>query len=381
MVILNLIAGFVIGAKAESNKKLIFESNTIARYTTNEFDFRARINSLGLRNREIAVEKRKGVYRILCFGDSYTFGWGVEVEKSWPMQLENILKTKGCPNVEVINCGHPGDYTTEYKKYMSRIVPLLKPDLVLVGVLQLDDLAQLYENKNLEPRKASKRTIKSVFSGFKELTGAFIRASLVNLVKAIFYPNYKMLEVKDSWKSSNMDFINNLKGIQKLRFLVLSDTMQKMFKSGNLNSSILHRYINFPDRSIVFNNPANSATIFAIKAMGNDIKEMKTICKDNGAAMVFINLPTNQFTGHIVERFPSDVLNDYFRANNKIDSMYSEVAKVNDVPYYQLTEPFSKLKDKRKYFYKFDSHPTEMGYAEMANDIGEYLLNNKYIYK
>jgi hypothetical protein len=33
-----------------------------------------------------------------------------------------------------------------YKRNMKKAVPLLKPDLVLVGVLQLDDLAQPYEN-------------------------------------------------------------------------------------------------------------------------------------------------------------------------------------------------------------------------------------------
>ena len=95
--------------------------------------------------------------------------------------------------------------------------------------------------------------------------------------------------------------------------------------------------------------------------------------------MVFLNLPLNQFTGHIVERCPSDILNDYFKANNKIDSIYNKVAIDNDVPYHQLTEHFSELQDKQKYFYKFDGHPNEIGYAEMASEIGKYLLKNKFI--
>ena len=64
-------------------------------------------------------------------------------------KLEKYLLANGYENIEVINCGRGGQYTSTYKKYLAKAVPLLKPDLVLVGVLQADDLAQLYENNFL----------------------------------------------------------------------------------------------------------------------------------------------------------------------------------------------------------------------------------------
>ena len=65
-------------------------------------------------------------YRILCFGDSWTFGWGVNVENSWPRKLEKYLLANGYENIEVINCGRGGQYTSTYKKYMAKALPLLK---------------------------------------------------------------------------------------------------------------------------------------------------------------------------------------------------------------------------------------------------------------
>jgi hypothetical protein len=46
------------------------------------------INSLGLRGRDAAAEKPPGAFRILCLGDSYVFGWGVDDEESFPARLE-----------------------------------------------------------------------------------------------------------------------------------------------------------------------------------------------------------------------------------------------------------------------------------------------------
>jgi hypothetical protein len=106
---------------------------------------------------------------------------------------------------------------------------------------------------------------------------------------------------------------------------------------------------------------------------------MKEVCISNDAELMFINLPMNYFTGHIVERMPSDILNDYFIENNRIDSIYSSIASTNRIPYLELTSHFKSLADKRKYFFKFDGHPNQDGYHEIADQIGMYLINNQYI--
>ncbi len=46
-------------------------------------------------------------------------------------------------DVDVANLGLPGGSPIDYANIAARAVPTLKPDLVLVGVLQGDDLSQL----------------------------------------------------------------------------------------------------------------------------------------------------------------------------------------------------------------------------------------------
>ena len=79
---------------------------------------------------------------MLAIGDSFTFGWGVSLEESWPKVLEATLRQAGVA-VEVANLGFPGGSPVDYANIATRAVPALQPDLVLVAVLQGDDLGQL----------------------------------------------------------------------------------------------------------------------------------------------------------------------------------------------------------------------------------------------
>ena len=372
-VVVNL---FLKSPEKPGEQDLIYQPNSSARYQTVEFDYLANINSLGLRDKETAVDKG-GKYRVLCFGDSWTFGWGVDAEKSWPKKLEQLLQARGHRSVEVVNCGQGGQYSTTYLRYMSRIVPLLKPDLVLVGVLQGDDLAQLYENHFDESAYGTTRV--SFFQELKQAAKAYFRASFGNILSRFARKSTEPIQIKPNWETSSNYLIGNFNYLQSIRFQTLEDTVQKLFKSGDLNPGLLSYYVDFPDRMTIFNNPAHPATKLAANALHNDLKDMNHICKKHNAALVFLNMPINYFTGHKVVRTPSDVLNPYFEKNNKIDSIYSATALNNEVPYIQMTEHFISLEDKTKYFYWYDGHPTATGYEEIANYICNALLERKLI--
>ena len=357
------ITNLLVGHKENNPEGLIFRPNSEVRYTTSEFDYIAKINSIGLREREMKVEK-SDKYRILCFGDSWTYGWGVNLEQSYPRQLENYLLSQG-RNVEVINCGQAGIYTTIYAQQIEKIAPVLKPDMIIVGVLQGDDLAQLYESDSIFQN--SVRPQVNLAQAFK----MYLRSSISNIVSLV--PRKQTISVQSSWKQDAETMIRGFSYSQKVKFSTLPDSVQLLFKTGNLNPGLVSIYLDNSERLMVFNNPQHRATQFAIRKMNDDFKRMKATCDINKIKLVFVNLPLNIFTGHRTIRTNADIFDSWFETNNKIDSMYRAVAVNNQLQYIELTQFFRELKNKNGYFYRFDGHPNAKGYREIAEYIGRNL--------
>ena len=71
---------------------------------------RIRISEQGLRDDVVAIPRPKGVRRLICVGDSITFGWGVEQEDTFCSRLEAELNQTGRSDNrwETINLGMPG---------------------------------------------------------------------------------------------------------------------------------------------------------------------------------------------------------------------------------------------------------------------------------
>jgi lysophospholipase L1-like esterase len=90
-------------------------------------------NSRGLRNEEVAARPSPGVLRILCIGDSLTFGNGVHSSDTYPKQLEAMLNGAGENRYEVINAGVPAYDTWQEVAYLRDEGVRLAPDMVVVG--------------------------------------------------------------------------------------------------------------------------------------------------------------------------------------------------------------------------------------------------------
>jgi len=98
-------------------------------------------NTFGLRGAELPAAKPAGTRRILALGDSFTFGDAVQMEETWPQQLEARLNGGGVARpYEVVNAG-VGGYGTAHAILLSSIlVPSVQPDLVVLGFSVVNDI-------------------------------------------------------------------------------------------------------------------------------------------------------------------------------------------------------------------------------------------------
>lgn len=99
------------------------------------------INQFGLRERADITPDNKAASerRIVCLGDSFTFGWGVPVEQVWVRRLEEELR-RSHGDIRTINCGLGGTLTVdEYWWGLRTRFGAFRPDVVIVSIY-LNDL-------------------------------------------------------------------------------------------------------------------------------------------------------------------------------------------------------------------------------------------------
>ena len=98
--------------------------------------YRVRINSLGFRGEEFPAGHRQGLFRVLCLGDSYTFGPYVDDHATFPAVLYRLLKERptGSGDVgEVINGGANGFTIADELMFLESKALALEPDLVILA--------------------------------------------------------------------------------------------------------------------------------------------------------------------------------------------------------------------------------------------------------
>jgi lysophospholipase L1-like esterase len=120
--------------------------------------YHVKINALGYRGHDIELEKPPGMVRILCIGDSGTFGQFVNEEDTMPALLEGLLRREGL-SVEVINGGVLGTTIVDQQQFVQRGMAL-NPDMVLLTFSE-NDIADLAADTPLHVGFARNRQRKS----------------------------------------------------------------------------------------------------------------------------------------------------------------------------------------------------------------------------
>jgi lysophospholipase L1-like esterase len=91
------------------------------------------INTHGYRGTDYPIDKPAGVTRVVCLGESNTFGLGVSDEAVWPRHLERRLNALDPQKRrwEVLNLAVTNYSTVQGVRQARQELPRLKPDIVL----------------------------------------------------------------------------------------------------------------------------------------------------------------------------------------------------------------------------------------------------------
>lgn len=125
------------------------------------------MNAKGLRGREIPYDPEPDETRILCLGDSFTWGQMVDAEEAWPGLLEQTLSEKR-PFLKpvVINAGQLGWSTVDEYQWLVKEGLRYQPDMIVVGFFLNDAEANHYSIDRLLPSSLEKLFARSYFYFF-----------------------------------------------------------------------------------------------------------------------------------------------------------------------------------------------------------------------
>ncbi len=114
-------------------------------HKTDEFDVAYHFNEYGYRGRyPRPLEQAVGTRRILMLGDSFTLGWGNNLDETF---VQKIADNLAADDYEVINVGYHGYITADaYYAYLQQEGVLLEPDVVIIVLFSGNDITEIRDN-------------------------------------------------------------------------------------------------------------------------------------------------------------------------------------------------------------------------------------------
>lgn len=258
----------------------LYPPNKMVHYQSFEMDFKLQINEYGFRGSN-AVQKEKNKTRIACIGDSFTLGWGIEQEQSWPFLLQNKMQENAI-NTEVLNWGKGGHHPADYYKVAREMIPQWQPDFLIVATLQFEDLFQLALHENLISNKSSQRG-----GSWLERLRYILFPNITERIEAIPLEENK---IDPEWKAQAKRIKQQWPKPAALFFQTLPDTVQQYFNEGQINPWMMDMNMRFPNWTDSLFRPS-----FDLEELATDYKEnmngIEQLCTEYGVKCIFTTIP------------------------------------------------------------------------------------------
>jgi lysophospholipase L1-like esterase len=120
------------------------------------------LNSMGFREKEFSSKKASSTFRIVCIGDSWTFGANVDQKYAYPQRLGALLKQEfPGANFEVLNLGVLAYSSYQGLGLLKTTIGDLAPDMVLIGFGMNDASVAGYRDKDMLGYKKEQPSIKN----------------------------------------------------------------------------------------------------------------------------------------------------------------------------------------------------------------------------
>jgi hypothetical protein len=293
--LIDRLCGLLVGPNDQFHRLVLPPSET-ARYEFRDFRFTISTNRLGFRGPDFPIRRTPATKRILVFGNSFTYGWGVDFEVTWPHLLEQELARAGM-SVEVANLSRAGTTGMEMKEIVERSLALLKPDLIIISVLQGGGLTTLQSGAAPNPARERERNVKSILVHWL----SYVTPHYVQLLQVVrqrtatakFIP--ASVFQREQVKAAE-GVIGRFTDQERARFNALYPGTVDRFVKGELNAGIVLMALGTPDFWV---DTVKSSQMIdsGMAGMREAFSAIERIAEANGVSVVVASMPYGAYLG------------------------------------------------------------------------------------
>lgn len=360
-VLLTYGADRAVGAAAGKRQPggLIFPRYSTVAYQTPEFSHHVRVNGYGFRGPDVDLSADVDC-RVMLLGDSFTYGWGVDYAQTWAALLSQQLSDEGL-RAQVMNLGVPGGNPPDYAAIAEAAAPLLRPDVVIVGVLQGDDMRQMSREASVFPRPLN--------------FGEVARPAPITEYVSFHYPfiaertvlaHTSARATRRRWAATAQGFIDGYTADQQSRYAALDAELRDGYATGQINPHFVHLAVTAPDYWAWPVQPPGTLAPY-IADMSADFARIEAAA---GARVIVASVPHGAYTqaqAHAdLLRF-GFVLPPELLQSDAVDSAIAEAAAGAGLPFVSVTDAF-RAHDALA-FYPVDGHFNAEGNRLFAAEI------------
>ena len=384
-VVLTLVADRALGpfispAMPPGDMQLLFPPGSEQTYATHDFEYTVRTNSLGLREREIEPVREDGS-RIVAIGDSYTYGWGVAAEETWLRKLEEQMRAAGY-DVETVNLGKPGTGPPDYANLAEEVVPLLKPEIVIVGMLQGNDLNAAGPEEAEPPAKKVASWMETLYPNAMRWLREKRRARDYSArTQDIEPPQRSTAEDNRRWTANTAkDFHDKMNAEERERFEAFDDEVKQAFLSGNLNPYMIDLAMKSPNFYTLTLDLEDPWTQTCIRRAGSQLARILHVCEENKAQVIVVSIPEGVYVNEHalidMRRMGYDIP-DSVLGSAAPDEGIRRACALAGVKFISVTNAFLAQRDNPNLYFELDGHLSPAGHALFGEALASRLLSPK----
>jgi lysophospholipase L1-like esterase len=295
---------------------------------SSEFSVKVALNAQGFRHPELSP-KQPGVVRILCLGDSFTFGWGVERDAGYVAKTERLLGSReDLAPVEMINAGRPGGSTLSALGLLRTSGFETEPDVVLVAFFTGNDLIDNWNQAS------------ALGAGLGEIE-----------------PFGQLPAIRGSKPSSGLD-----------EFL--------------LDNSAAYAYLKYGLRKVFYRLGLAEFTEDPIRPQMLDSEQeeqawgvtqtallaMHQLAAAKGSRLAVLLIPT------VTQVYHADEENSYRQAHDRLGQTLVSLAQRKGMPVLDLTPVFQAKTGGPPLYFHYDLHWTPAGHGLAADELAQFLV-------